>query len=520
MKALEIIEELTIEAAESPHEFLRHARRRASTPAGRAGLLLNYLRDNPELSFSGKVTNSSRDCDATSTEFTLEADGYLNAAGDESRSWDDDPDLGKLLDQLQADVESWCHTFNRGMEKAFYKELEYRQSEEALTQAWEANETTFDEEGNISRRGIPYDQLSPEAKEHALSEYRDWDTDDEHWSEYLREDFEKQLDYMGFHNAEILYSLNYSQGDGVVFTTSDVSVEQLLRRIIKGNKPTDVFNEPLDEAAENPHEFLRRVAQREKAKKEKAEREEAERRARYSIITRRHHEDAREWPEWDNLALWEQQAILEFQEAVGISDFVQSLQDQLTVEAEDGNEYVIYRNDGAAEGIAVAEVRDLLDDDPSSFSSDFLMSHIDEDYLRRELASGEEDSTRDAYSEEYPDYDDKKKFLIDQDYLDEDDFIDEEGNDRELDGPLEDKIENAFESFIEDVVEKRLRDPVSYLSEMYGDDELMKQIINMGALDLDEAAQAAVDADGWQHFLSHWDGNSDDLPSGAVYIRR
>lgn len=63
-----------------------------------------------------------------------------------------------------------------------------------------------------------FEELSPEAKERAMEEYRNkgWDWD-EHDTQMLTEYFEEQLEELGLPSGDVRWSLSYSQGDGVAF---------------------------------------------------------------------------------------------------------------------------------------------------------------------------------------------------------------------------------------------------------------------------------------------------------------
>ena len=211
--------------------------------------LLQYLKRNPDLVCTGQIKNHQRYCYATAPDLTLEIEGTL-ANGEE---WDSDPQLGPLVDQVQEEMQEWCYDFNREMEKGLYAEMEYRQSEEALSEDWDANEIRFDRDGDMVdrvtqggrrvRRGFRFSELSPQAKERALDKYRYWATEDSSWSEFMEEDYQKQLEYMGFEGVEIQYSLGYSQGDGASFEARRIDVRKFLEQMAANKKPTDVFNE-------------------------------------------------------------------------------------------------------------------------------------------------------------------------------------------------------------------------------------------------------------------------------------
>ena len=50
-------------------------------------------------------------------------------------------------------------------------------------------------------------------------------------------------------------------------------------------------------------------------------------------------------------------------------------------------------------------------------------------------------------------------------------------------------------------------------------DEAVKQAIKAVGINVKAAAKDAVDTDGWQHFLAHYDGSSHTTDSGLVYWR-
>lgn len=221
------------------------------------------LCSNPELSVSGSVENRQRYTYSTAPDLIIQVEGYL-ANGEEG---DADQALGSLVNEVQEQMEEWAHDFNSKMEQQLYQELEYRQSEEALSETWDASEIVFDEEGNMVtqveggrrvRTGVRFSELSPEAKEHALDHYRNWDTDDSSWAEYLEGDFEKQLESFGFDRVDIQYSLGYSQGDGACFTAGTIDVKKFLDQMVSGRRPEDVFSEA---HAAGRHVEARRLAE-------------------------------------------------------------------------------------------------------------------------------------------------------------------------------------------------------------------------------------------------------------------
>lgn len=80
--------------------------------------------------------------------------------------------------------------------------------------------------------------------------------------------------------------------------------------------------------------------------------------------------------------------------------------------------------------------------------------------------------------------------------------------------------EEEYEEYVDDVEARILRAPFEYFVKdegIYTEEDLMKQ--DFMVLDTWSAAKDAVDVDGWAHFLSTYDGDFKQLPSGIVIFR-
>ena len=84
---------------------------------------------------------------------------------------------------------------------------------------------------------------------------------------------------------------------------------------------------------------------------------------------------------------------------------------------------------------------------------------------------------------------------------------------------LRDPTSSEIDDLADKLTDSQLRDPMQYLSDIYGDKEAVEQAIKIAGIDEDAAAEDAVDTDGWEHFLSRYDGNSSETASGFVYWR-
>lgn len=172
-------------------------------------------------------------------------------------------------------------------------------------------------------------------------------------------------------------------------------------------------------------------------------------------------------------------------------------------------EYIVAEDTYSAEQLAIAIVTDDLENEPELFNKDFLRQHIDIDRLRRDLLSDVQDMIQEDLQ-----YDADRN--VDNFWRAVEDYIevpepDEEGNLREPDS-LE--VEKAAEKMAED----RLRDPIEYLEEIYGDEATAKAV-EIAGIDIRDAAEAAVREDGWEHFVARYDGRSHEIDSGLVYWR-
>lgn len=168
-------------------------------------------------------------------------------------------------------------------------------------------------------------------------------------------------------------------------------------------------------------------------------------------------------------------------------------------------EYCVVEDDDAAYALAKAVVTQDLENEPEIFNKDFIESHINTDRLRRDLHN----DVRDMAEEDLRDMSDREFWRTAENYI--------EVPEEDEDGDMPD-TDDYVEDVAEKMAEERLKDPMEYLEEIYGD-EAATQAIKIAGFDVDAAAEDAVDTDGWQHFLSRYDGNSDETASDFVFWR-
>lgn len=181
-------------------------------------------------------------------------------------------------------------------------------------------------------------------------------------------------------------------------------------------------------------------------------------------------------------------------------------------------EYVVAPSDDEATAFAEALVRQQLEDEPDNFTQSWLEGYINIDRLRDSLHSDVEEMVRES-PESYgwkPGEDSDGNELVRYNAEGEED---EEGEyDSDGDKIDEDEESGPSDEWVENQVERQLKDPMEYLRDIYGD-ETMKHAMQIAGINIPEAASDAVAADGAGHFLSSYDGNLHDLPNGGVWYR-
>jgi hypothetical protein len=216
---------------------------------------------------------------------------------------------------------------------------------------------------------------------------------------------------------------------------------------------------------------------------------------------------------------------LKIREARGASSFgVGTFYEVSERGAKYGKEWIVARDDDAARELALASVKQDLEQEPENFDQSFLESHIDLDRLRRDLHSDIADMARE-------DAEDTARRNPERFWQDAEGFgIDppeppktKQGRRQKVRQVLAEETpeptDDDIERFAEAVAEDRLKDPLEYLRDIYGNDDAVKKAIEIAGIDEDAAAEEAVSADGAGHFLSSYDGNTYDTANGLTYWR-
>jgi hypothetical protein len=183
--------------------------------------------------------------------------------------------------------------------------------------------------------------------------------------------------------------------------------------------------------------------------------------------------------------------------------------------ATDGNaEYRVFKTEDDAEIFAVEQVREDLEDSPENFNQDFIRNYIDGDYFRDALLEMNNSYAYDIQSEDDNKYANRLiSEMVDYGLLDEEDA--KSGNADEL-------ADYYMEDFVNLITNEQLEqgdDGLAFFIDEFGEEETFKMVKDNNLIDIDEASQDAVDADGIAHFLSSYDGETLYLSNDCVAYR-
>ena len=162
----------------------------------------------------------------------------------------------------------------------------------------------------------------------------------------------------------------------------------------------------------------------------------------------------------------------------------------------DGIDYVIIQDEEESVRIATNQVKADLEDDPQLFNQTWLQDFIYIGECDKDIMVSEEENyiremvTEDSENEIFENEEDKKKWI---------------------DEIVKEKLKEYEEGF---------EDPINYFVNeqgMFSVADLMTQSwIN---IDVEKAAEDAVQLDGWPHFLSHYDGEYEETENGLIIFR-
>jgi hypothetical protein len=215
--------------------------------------------------------------------------------------------------------------------------------------------------------------------------------------------------------------------------------------------------------------------------------------------------------------------------------------DAYTISLGRHSEYIVMEDDDEFETAARNGVEDQIKDDPSSFSMNMLVNHIDLDRLRSELHSDVYDMNYDRIQEDASHARDTIAFMLDHNIdvpsptekelreharLEADDEKSAEEIYAELaEKDVEDQWnaigdapeipDSELEALAEDATDNQLKDPMSYLEDIWGTDA-PAQAIKIAGIDESALADEIVSSDGAAASMCGYDGNYETTKSGFI----
>jgi hypothetical protein len=204
--------------------------------------LLNFMQQYG-LAVDGRVTRHSHHyVHERTTAFDLEVSGVPP---------EQEAEIGVLADQVEARIQAECVNINRKIYRALETAYYWENSDENVAENIHLNDYTFTESG---QRGNTeqwrYADLDDRAKENARNWYRESAGDDQFWSEPLIDEWQLELEAMGFGDVDIVCGGFCSQGDGASFTAKRFDFRKWVAwwqsgtAMDKGHPYTDDLEEP------------------------------------------------------------------------------------------------------------------------------------------------------------------------------------------------------------------------------------------------------------------------------------
>jgi len=217
-------------------------------------------------------------------------------------------------------------------------------------------------------------------------------------------------------------------------------------------------------------------------------------------------------------------------------------------------EYTIVESEDVLRELALAVVKQDLDQEPEIFNQSFLEGHIDKEKLRNALHGDVYDMVYDDLKEAAEkdplefwdvhggDVPVPERAVVEKYVASTFNTTEAEESTPEGQAELADEVDRICDLDVSDQwaeisdepevpsgmidtaadleTSERLSDPVEYMKGIYGDAEGIKQALNVAGIDIDKAAEEAVDTDGPEHFICRYDGNSHTTsPSSFAYWR-
>ena len=214
--------------------------------------------------------------------------------------------------------------------------------------------------------------------------------------------------------------------------------------------------------------------------------------------------------DWMQSALYQLQAE-EDNDNLQIS-FVKN--NEFTCEDDDANEYRVFKNEDVAEQVAIEEVREMMEDEPQSFNTNFLMDFVDVgDFFVTDIEDGNYHYVQDIETESDSKYANRLIAELVQNGL--------VSEDEALNTDADELSEIYGQDYIQLLTDDQIStdNGVQYFIDNFGEDEFFRIVVDNDLFDFEKASVDAVNMDGIAHFLARYDGETIYLDNNVVAYR-
>jgi hypothetical protein len=216
---------------------------------------------------------------------------------------------------------------------------------------------------------------------------------------------------------------------------------------------------------------------------------------------------------------WNENALEELQEFEGDDEIqITTHSGNLFYASNDNAEYIVFKNYDDAYDYAYQMVNQDLVDNPEYFNQNWLSNFVDIDgakyYLTEVYDEWNYSYANDIKMESDSKYSNRLiSEMVDAGLMDDEDAESEDAESTAI-SLMDDFVEYMTNSQIDEG-----RGGLDYYENNFGQEQTMQMIIENNLIDIDEATEGAISEDGVAHFISSYDGNEIELPSGYYAYR-
>ena len=196
--------------------------------------------------------------------------------------------------------------------------------------------------------------------------------------------------------------------------------------------------------------------------------------------------------------------------------------DDMVVETEDGEEYLVVDEDEARE-LATDSIKNFIDEcGIQGFTKDFqdwiISNAVEGDWFKDAQREGNEFYFDDILEEGSDKFENRAiEELYERGIISDEDFEeDDEGNVdySQFKGDPNDYKDDFVDAMCED-----WSDPVEWFRDNFGDEQFTEVVTKQNLIDIDSVVDTCIEWDGIAHFIATYDGNEIELEDGYFAYR-